>query len=122
MGQNRRSWTLTVLHSYHKIGLTWAEVHTAAQEEEMAKSQVPTWEDIMNMKPTGEEKNLDMEDNQSAAGPQFEDVIIEEVIKSVTEEESEPPVTGELLTQLSEAAGGTVGQKDMPTYAGEVQL
>ena len=73
-------------------------------------------------KPTGEEENWDMKDSQSAVGPQFEDVIIEEVIESVTEEELEPPVAGELLTQLGEVAGGTVGQKDMPTHAGEVQL
>ena len=107
-----------------KIGPTWAEVHAAAQEEEMAKSQAPTWEDIMNAKPTGEVENWDMEDSQSATEPQFEDVIIEEevVIESVTEEELEPPVAGEPLTQLGEVARGTVGQKDMPTHAGEVQL
>ena len=40
-----------------KIGPTWVEVHAATQEEEMAKSQAPTWEDIMNVKPTGEEEN-----------------------------------------------------------------
>ena len=83
-----------------KIGPTWAEVHAAAQEEEMAKSQAPTWEDIVNVRPTGEEENWDMEDSQSTVGHQFEDVIIEEVIESVMEEELEPPVTGELLTQL----------------------
>ena len=105
-----------------KIGPTWVEVHTAAQEEEMAKSQAPTWEDIVNAKPTGEEENWDVEDSQSAMGPQFEDVIIEEVIESVTEEELEPPVAGELLTQLSDVARGTMDQKDMPTHAGEVQL
>ena len=53
---------------------------------------------------------------------QFEDVIIEEVIESVTEEELEPPVTGEPLTQLGEVAGGIMGQKDMPSHMGEVQL
>ena len=77
-----------------KIGPTWAEVHAATQEEEMVKSQAPSWEDIVNAKPTGEEENWDMEDGQSTAGHQFEDVIIEEVIESVTEEESEPPVVG----------------------------
>ena len=76
----------------------------------------------MNAKPTGEEENWDVEDSQSAVGPQFEDVIIEEVIESVTEEELEPPMAGEPLTQLGEVAGGTVGQKDLPTHAGEVQL
>ena len=94
-----------------KIGPIWAEVHAAAQEEEMAKSQAPTWEDIMNMRPTGEEENWDMEDSQSAAGHQFEDVIIEEVIESVTEEELEPPVTGKLLTQLGEVARGIIRAK-----------
>ena len=90
----------------------------------MAKSQAPTWEDIMKAKPTEEAENWDMEDCQSAAEPQFEDVVIEEevVIESVTEEELQPPVAGEPLTQLGEVAGGTMGQKDMPTHAGEVQL
>ena len=107
-----------------KIGPTWAEVHTAAQEEEMAESQAPTWEDIMKVKPTGEVENWDAEDSQSATESQFEYVIIEEevVIESVTEEELEPPVAGELLTQLGEIARGTVSQEDMPTHAGEVQL
>ena len=41
----------------------------------------------MNVRPTGEEENWDMEDSQSAAGHQFQDVIIEEAIESVTEEE-----------------------------------
>ena len=107
-----------------KIGPTWAEVHTAAQEEEMAKSQAPTWEDIMKVKPTEEAENWDVEDSQSAMEPQFEDVVIKEevVIQSVTEEEElENPVVGEPLTQLGEVARGTVGQKDMPTHAGEVQ-
>ena len=40
----------------------------------------------------------------------------------MTEEELEPPVTGEQLTQLVEVAGGIMGQKDMPSHAGEVQL
>ena len=88
----------------------------------MAKSKAPTWEDIVNVKSTREEENWDVEDSQSTAGPQFEGVIIEEVIESVTEEELEPSVAEELLTQLGEVAGGTVGQKDMPTHAGEVQL
>ena len=41
-----------------KIGPTWAEVHAAAQEEEMVKSQAPSWEDILNMTPTEEEGKL----------------------------------------------------------------
>ena len=94
-----------------KIGPTWVEVHAAAQKEEMAKSQAPSWEDIMSANPTEEEENWDVEDNQSAVGLQFEDVIIEEVIESVTEEEVELPVAGELLTQLGEVA-----------HTGEVQL
>ena len=85
-----------------KKGPTWAEVHTAAQEEEMAKSQTPSWEDIVNAKPTGEEDNWDMEDSQSTADHQFNDVIIEEVIESATEEESEPPVVGSHGPMLSE--------------------
>ena len=90
----------------------------------MAKSQAPTWEDIMKAKPMEEVENWDVEDSQSATEPQFEDVFIEEevVIQSVTEEELEHPVVGEPLTQLGEVAGGTVGQKDMPTHTGEVQL
>ena len=59
-----------------KIGPTWAEVHAAAQEEEMAKSQAPAWEDIVNARLTGEEENWDVEDSQSATAHQFEDVII----------------------------------------------
>ena len=85
------------------------------------RAQAPSWEDIVNAKPTEEEENWDGEDSQSATAHQFEDVIIEEVIESVTEEEVEPPVTGELLTQLGEVAGSSMGQKDMPSHAGEVQ-
>ena len=76
----------------------------------------------MNAKPMEEEENWDVEDSQSATGPQFEDAIIEEVIESVTEEELELPVAGELLTQPGEVAGGNSVQKDFPTHAGEVQL
>ena len=103
-----------------KIGPTWAEVHAATQEEEVAKNQVPTWEEIMNVKPTGETENWDAEDSQSAADLQFEDAIIEEqvVIESVTEEELEPPVAGEPLTQLCEVAGDTMAQKDCQPMLG----
>ena len=31
-----------------KIGPTWAEVHAATQEEEVAKSQASTWDDIVS--------------------------------------------------------------------------
>ena len=70
-----------------KIGPTWAEVHAAAQEDEMAKSQAPSWEDILNTTPTGEEENWDVVDSQSTAEDQFGDVVIEEVlVQTVTEE------------------------------------
>ena len=58
-----------------KIGPTWAEVHAATQEEEMAKSQAPSWEDIINMTPTEEEENWDAVDSQSTAEDQFDDVM-----------------------------------------------
>ena len=55
-----------------KIGPTWAEVHAAAQEEEMVKSQAPSWGDILNTTPTEEEEeNWDAVDSQSAAEDQF---------------------------------------------------
>ena len=56
--------------------------------------------------------------SQSAAGHQFDDVIIEEVVESVMEEESEPPVVEEPLTELTEVAGGSVSQQDLSTHAG----
>ena len=77
----------------------------------MAKSQAPSWEDIVNVKPTEEEENWDREDSQSTVAHQFEDVVIEEVIESVTEEELEPPVTGELLTQLGGSCQKHCGPK-----------
>ena len=39
-----------------KIGPTWADVHAAAQEEEMAKSQAPSWGDLINTTPQGRRK------------------------------------------------------------------
>ena len=39
-----------------------------------------------------------------------DDVIIEEVIESMTEEESEPPVAGELLTEV---VRDSVSQEDL---------
>ena len=86
-----------------KIGPTWAEVHAATQEEEMMKSQAPSWEDIINMTPTEEGENWDAEDSQSTVEHQFNDVVIEEevMIQTMTEEEElEHPVAGEPLTQL----------------------
>ena len=72
-----------------KIGPTWAEVHAAAQEEEMAKSQAPSWEDILNTTPTEEGENWDAVGSQSAMEDQFNDVIVEDevVIQTVMEEE-----------------------------------
>ena len=88
-----------------KVGPTWADVHAAAQEEEMAESQAPSWEDIVNMTPA-EEENWDAVDSQSAAGDQYDDVVIEDevIIQTVTEEEEEDhAVVGEPLTQRVEA-------------------
>ena len=84
-----------------KIGSTWAEVHAAAQEEEMAKSQAPSWGDILNTTPTEEGKNWDAVDSQSAVEDQFNDVIIEDevVIQTVMEEEElDHAVAGKPLT------------------------
>ena len=91
-----RSFTPTT-----KIGPTWAEVHTATQEEEMAKNQAPSWGDILNTTPTKEEENWNVVDSQSAAEDQFDDVVIEEVlIQTVAEEkELDHAVVGEPLTQ-----------------------
>ena len=64
-----------------------------------------------------------MKDSQSTTRPQFEDVIIEKVIESVTEEELECPVAGEPLTQLSEVVGGTVvlDERYLAGYAAGIQ-
>ena len=89
-----------------KIGPTWAEVHTTAQEEKMARSQATTWEEIVSTQQPGDAENWDVEDGQSAEDPQFEDAHIEEeeyeedvVIESVTKEELEEPVVGKPPTQ-----------------------
>ena len=95
-----RSSTLTT-----KIGPTWAEVHAATQEEKMAKSQAPSWGDILNTTPTEEEENWDVVDSQSAMEDQFDNVIIEDevVIQTVTEEEElDHAVVEEPLTQQGE--------------------
>ena len=89
-----------------KIGPTWAEVHAAAQEEEMAKSQAPSWEDIINKTCAEEGENWDVVDSQSTAEDQFNDVIVEDevVIQTVKEEEQlDHGVVEEPLTQQSEA-------------------
>ena len=107
-----------------KIGPTWVEVHAAAQEEEMAKSQVPLWEEIINTTPTEEGENWDMEDSQSTTEHQFSDVIIEDevMIQTVTEEEElEHQVAGELLAP-GEVASDNESKQYPPSPAGEVQL
>ena len=89
-----------------KIGPTWADVHAAAQEEEMEKSQAPSWEDIVNMTPTEEGENWDAVDSQSAAEDQSDNVIVEDevVIQTVTEEEEvDHGVAEEPLTQRGKA-------------------
>ena len=87
-----------------KIGPTWADVHAAAQEEEMAKSQAPSWGDMPNTTPTEEEENWDAVDSQSAAEDQFDDVVVEEVlIHTVMDEELDNAVAEEPLAQQGEA-------------------
>ena len=89
-----------------KIGPTWVEVHAATQEEEMVKSQAPSWGDILNTTPIEEEENWDTVDSQSTAEDQFDDVIIEDevVIQTVTEEEElDHAVAGEPRMQQGEA-------------------
>ena len=87
-----------------KIGPTWAEVHTAVQEEEMNKKQDPIWEDIVSRQLPGgaEEEDWDREEtSHPVVEPQFEDATVEEeedkeevVVESVAEEKVEPPVVG----------------------------
>ena len=94
-----------------KIGPTWVDVHAAAQEEEMAKGQAPSWEDILNTTPTEEGENWDAVDSQSATEDQSNDVIIEDevVIQTVMEEEElDHAVVGEPLTQRDEDDKGDV--------------
>ena len=79
-----------------KIGPTWADIHAATQEEEMAKSQAPSWGDMPNTTPTEEEENWDAVDSQSATEDQFDDVVVEEVlIHTVMDEELDNAVAGE---------------------------
>ena len=84
-----------------KIGLTWADVHAAAQEEEMAKSQVPSWGDMPDTVPTEEEENWDAVDTQSAAEDQFDDV--EEVLIHLVMDEPELDSAVEVELQQGEA-------------------
>ena len=114
-----------------KIGSTWVEVHTAAQEEEMVRNQASMWEEIVSTQLAGDAENWDAEDSKSVVEPQFEDAPIEEeedeehvVIESVTEEEElEQPKVGEPLTQeLGKITIGTVSQEEIPTHTGEVKL
>ena len=102
-----------------KIGPTWVEVHTTAQEEEMVKNQAPSWEDIVNGEPNEEEENWDEEDGQSPTVHQFDDVIIEEITESVMEEDSEPSAVREPLTKLTKVARGSESQEDLSTHAGD---
>ena len=90
----------------------------------MAKSQVPSWEEIINMTPTEERETWDTEDSQSTAEHQFDDVIIEDevMIQTITEEEElEHQVAGELLTP-GKVAGGNESKQYPTSPAGEVQL
>ena len=84
-----------------KIGPTWADVHAAAQEE-MVKSQAPSWGDMPNTTPTEEEENWDAVDSQSAVEDQFDDVEV--LIHTVTDEkELDSAVAGEPLARQGEA-------------------
>ena len=93
-----------------KIGPTWADIHAAAKEEEMVKSQAPSWGDMPNTTPTEEEENWDAVDSQSTAEDQFDDVVIEEVLMhTITDEkELDHAVVGEPLVQQGEVDGDDV--------------
>ena len=86
----------------HKIGPTWADVHAAAQEEEMAKSQVPSWGDMPDTAPTEEEENWDAVDTQSATEDQFDDVEEVQIHSVMNEPELDSPVDGELQRREAE--------------------
>ena len=53
-----------------KVGPTWVEVHTTAQEEEMLKKQDPTWEDIVSKQLPGgvEEEDWGREEGSQPHG------------------------------------------------------
>ena len=56
-----------------KIGPTWAEVHAAAQKEEMVRNWASTWEDIVGTQLPGDAENWDVEDILSMVECQFEE-------------------------------------------------
>ena len=111
-----------------KIGPTWAEVHAATQEEEVAKSQ--TWDDIMSTQlPEGAENWDTEEDSQSTVEPQFKDATVDEedeeqvVIELVTEEELQQPMVGEPLTrEPGKDTIDTISQDMMPIHTGEADI
>ena len=80
MGQDRSQGVLACCPTpTAKIGPTWAEVHAATQEEEVAKSQTSTWDDIVSKQLLESTENWDTEeDSLSVVEPQFEDATIEE--------------------------------------------
>ena len=106
-----------------KVGPTWVEVHTAAQEEEMIKNQDPTWEDIViRQVPGGAE-----EGSQPAVEPQFEDAPVAEeanqegvMVESVLEETLEQSVVGEPL--VGKATMGPGSQDVVQIHTGEDDL
>ena len=81
-----------------KRGLTWAEVHATAQEEEVIQYKDSTWEDIIDRQSSRVTEEEDWgieEDSQSTLEPQFEDAPIgeeEEVTEAPTDELDEDAV------------------------------
>ena len=80
-----------------KIGPTWADVHAAAQEEENGEKAKPHHgETCQTQRPLKRKKNWDAVDSQSAAEDQFDDVVEEVLIHTVTDEqELDSAVEGE---------------------------
>ena len=52
-----------------KIGPTWAEVHAAVQEENVARKQAMTWEEIVSTQLPGDMENSDAKDSEYAVYP-----------------------------------------------------
>ena len=107
-----------------KVGPTWVEVHTAAQEQEMLNKQNTTWEDIVSKQLPGGMKEEDWdkeEDYQPALGSQFEDApIAAEVSKEEIMEES---VTGETpIKHVDETTVGPGSQDVVQIHVGEDDL
>ena len=104
-----------------KIGPTWAEVHTAVQEEQMNKKQDPTWEDIVSRHLPGDAEEEDWggeEGSLPMVEPQFKDTSGEEeekevVVELVTEEKLEPPGAGEPPTEEPGEATLDPGSQDV---------